>query len=345
MNRGWKASVRILVLAIAASAAGLTPLLGQTLMEQARTYFAPLPKVMDSKENTVTPEKAKLGKTLFYETRISVDRTVSCSKCHKIALYGTDGLKKAIGNHYKTNPRNAPTVFNAAAQISEHWIGNRTSVEDQAKQALVGPPSYGLASYADAEKFLRSVPGYQTLFAEAFPNDKEPVTADNFAKAIGAWERTLVTPSPFDDYLNGDTTKLDAAQKAGLAMFMGVGCARCHNGPYVGGEMYEKFGIKQPYWNLTHSPEIDSGRFVVTRSDADMFVFKIPVLRNVAMTSPYFHDGSVDSLSNAVKIMAQVQLGVTLDESQAGLIVAFLKSLTGQIPQDALEVPILPRED
>ena len=179
------------------------------LLQRAKSHFAPLPKAIESSGNPITPEKTRLGKMLFYETRISVDRTVSCFRCHWINLYATDGLKKSIGNNYKPNPRNAPTVFNAAGQISEHWIGNRTSVEDQAKQALIGPPSYGLASYAEAETRLKAIGGYDSLFATAFPDHKDPVNADNFAMAVGAWERTLITPSRFDGFLEGDTTALD----------------------------------------------------------------------------------------------------------------------------------------
>lgn len=316
-----------------------------SVMKQARANFSPLPTAMESADNPITPQKIRLGKMLFYDTRISVDRTVSCFKCHWINLYGTDGLQKAIGNHYKENPRNAPTVFNAAGEISEHWIGNRKSVEDQAKQALLGAGSYGLTSYEEAEANLKAIPGYDSLFAKAFPNDKNPVNADNFAMAIGAWERTLVTPSRFDAYLKGDSTALTAAEKEGLSTFMDLGCIQCHNGTYVGGGMYQEFGLTEPYWNLTHSQKIDEGRFAVTKDEADKYVFKVPVLRNVEMTSPYFHDGSVAELNKAVRIMAKLQLGKTITDKQAELLVTFLESLTGKISADALSVPILPPEN
>lgn len=316
-----------------------------TVLTQAKSLFGPLPRVIESKDNPITPEKVTLGKMLFYDTRISVDGTVSCFKCHWINLYATDGLKKSIGNNYKLNPRNAPTVFNAAGQISEHWIGNRSSVEDQAKQALIGPPSYGLASYEDAVNKLKAIKGYAPLFQKAFPGDKDPVSADNFAKAIGTFERTLVTPSRFDDFVKGNAKALTQKEQTGLKTFMDIGCAGCHSGPYFGGQMFQKFGLTQPYWNLTHSAEPDSGRYLVTKNVADIFVFKVPPLRNVAMTAPYFHDGSIDYLQDAVKIMAQLQLGKTLTDAQAGDIVAFLNSLTGQIPEEALKVPVLPTEE
>jgi len=316
-----------------------------SLLQRAKTVFVPLPKVIASPDNPITPEKTRLGKMLFYDTRISIDGTVSCFKCHWVNLYATDGLPRAIGNNYKLNPRNAPTVFNAAGQVSQHWIGNRTSVEDQAKQALIGPPSYGLASYDDAAKRLQAISGYRPLFEQAFPGEKDPVNANNFAKAVAAWERTLVTPARFDDFLKGDTQALSGAGQTGLTAFIETGCAGCHGGAYVGGRIYAKFGLRQPYANLTHSKEVDVGRFAVTNKEKDRYVFKVPMLRNVEMTSPYFHDGSVPELANAVKIMAQLQLGVTLDDDRTASLVTFLKSLTGQIPDDALEVPVLPPED
>jgi cytochrome c peroxidase len=315
------------------------------VLSQAKSLFGSLPRVIESRDNPITPEKVELGKMLFYDTRISVDGTVSCFKCHWINLYATDGLRKSIGNNYKLNPRNAPTVFNAAGQISEHWIGNRTSVEDQAKQALIGPPSYGLASYEDAMKKLKAIKGYSLLFQKTFPGENDPVSADNFGKAVGAFERTLVTPSRFDDFVRGNAKALTQKEQNGLKTFMETGCSGCHNSPYVGGQMFQKFGLTQPYWNLTHSPEPDSGRYTVTKNVADIYVFKVPPLRNVAMTAPYFHDGSVDHLLDAVKIMAQLQLGKTLTDAQAEDIVTFLNSLTGQIPYEALKVPVLPTEE
>ncbi len=314
----------------------------QATLKQAQQLFSPLPKVMESGQNTVTPEKVGLGKMLFYEMRISIDGTVSCAKCHPISLYGADGLRKAIGNHCEVNPRNAPTVFNAAAQISEHWIGNRTSVEDQAKQSLIGHPAFGMAKYEDVEKRLKEYREYVALFREAFPGDTDPVTVDNFAKAIGAFERTLVTPSPFDSFLKGEDKALTAGQKRGLEAFMNTGCAGCHSGTYVGGQMYQKFGIANPYWNYTKSEKIDEGRYAVTKNEADKYVFKVPVLRNVEKTSPYFHDGSVDDLETAVTIMGKVQLGRDISSQQAGDIAEFLKSLTGVIPVDVITVPLLP---
>ncbi len=315
------------------------------LIGKAKAIFGPLPASMPSPANPITPEKIRLGRMLFWEPRVSVDRTVSCAKCHPLGLYAADGLRKSVGNHGKENPRNAPTLLNAASQIAEHWIGNRTSVEDQAKQALVGPPSYGMPNYESVEKILRAIRGYAALFQGAFPGEQEPVTADNFAKAIGAFERTLVTPAPFDDFMQGNLSALTERQKRGLKTFLDTGCMACHFSPYLGGQVYQKFGVFGPYEALTKSQAVDEGRFAVTKNSADKFVFKVPVLRNVAETPPYFHDGSVDRLADAVVIMAKLQLAKDLTQEQTGDVAAFLASLTGKIPEAALLVPVLPAED
>lgn len=309
---------------------------------QARALFKPLPTAMTSDENPITPEKVALGRLLFFETRVSSDGTVSCSRCHEPFLYGTDALPKPIGAEHRLNPRNAPTVLNAALQISAHWRGDRKDVEDQATKALVGPPSFGSPSFAVAMARLKAIPGYGPLFAKAFPGESDPITPDNWGKAIGAYERTLVTPAPFDSYLNGDDRALSSEAEAGLREFMQLGCIACHSGAGVGGAMYQKFGLVEPYWKATGSKDNDKGRFDVTKDPADMYVFKVPSLRNVAMTPPYFHDGSVATLGEAVRVMARVQLGRTLNDEQVTQIVAFLGSLTGKMPADFVEAPILP---
>ncbi len=329
--------ILLLVLPLAAFAAD-----DDALIKRASQILGPLPASMPSEQNPITPEKVKLGKMLYYEQRISIDGTVSCSKCHPIALYAADGLRKSVGHNCKENPRNDPTVFNAASQISEHWIGNRTSVEDQAKQAVIGPPAFGMPSYESVEKILRSYKEYETLFKAAFPSDKEPVTVDNFAKAIGAFERTLITPAPFDAFLKGTKDVMTEQQKRGLGTFMDQGCVGCHFSPYVGGQMYQKFGIFEPYQKYTKSEKLDEGRYAVTKNDGDKYVFKVPVLRNVAMTPPYFHDGSVDKLADAVWIMGKIQLGKDLPKEQVQDIVSFLHALTGKIPDDAVSLPVLP---
>ena len=314
----------------------------EDLLNQAKQIFGALPQVMISDTNPVTPPKVKLGKMLFYEPRISLDGTVSCVRCHPFSLYAADGLTKSIGNNCKINPRNAPTILNAAAQLAAHWIGNRTGVEDQAKQALIGPPSFGMPSYEAVEKKLKEIKGYVPLFEDAYPGEMDPVSVDNFAKAVGAFERTLVTPSRFDAFVKGDQSALTDNQKRGLKTFIETGCIMCHSGAYIGGQSYKKFGVFEPYWQYTKSKDVDEGRYVVTKGESDKYVFKVPILRNVEMTSPYFHDGSVGRLHDAIWIMGKVQLARTLGEQQVEEITVFLKSLTGQIPDDALKVPLLP---
>jgi cytochrome c peroxidase len=317
----------------------------EALLKQAKQIFSPLPQVMASEKNSITIEKVKLGKILFYESRISVDGTVSCIRCHPISLYGADGLRKSIGNNCKVNPRNAPTVLNAAAQISAHWVGNRADVEDQARQSVIGPPSFGLPSYEALETKLKEIKGYNDLFKKAFPKEDHPITVDNFAKAVGAFERTLVTSSPFDAFMKGDKGAFKEKEKRGLKAFIEAGCTACHSGPYLGGQMYQKFGIVEPYWKYTKSETIDEGRSIVTKNESDKYLFKVPVLRNVAKTPPYFHDGSADKLEDAVWIMGKVQFGRDLTKSQIEEIIAFLKSLTGKISEDVLKVPLLPSSE
>ncbi len=314
----------------------------EDLLRQTKQLFSPLPQVISSDKNPITPEKVNLGKILVYETRISIDGTVSCVRCHPIGLYAADGLKKSIGNNCKVNPRNAPTLFNAAGQISSHWIGNRADVEDQAKQSVIGPLSFGMPSYESVEKKLKEIKGYMDLFKKAFPKDNEPVTVDHFAKAVGAFERTLVTPSSFDTFLKGKKDFLKGQEKRGLKIFVKEGCTMCHSGAYVGGQMYQKFGVIEPYWKYTKSEEVDEGRFAVTKNESDRYVFKVSGLRNVAKTSPYFHDGSVANLEDAVWIMGKIQLGKDLTKSQIEGIAVFLKTLTGVIPEDVIKVPLLP---
>ncbi len=315
--------------------------LDAALLKAARAIFKRLPKTFATADAPVTPERVALGRALFFDPRMSLDGTVSCSRCHLPALYGTDGLPLPIGVLSRVNPRNAPTVLNAALQFVEHWRGDRTSVEDQAMRALVGPPSFGQPSYAAAVARLQAT-GYGAMFRAAFPGDSNPVSAENWGKAIGAYERTLATPSPFDAFLEGNVSALDAPAKTGLRTFIANGCSGCHNGVGIGGGIYQKFGLVKDYWTATGSGDIDKGRFDVTKNPADLYVFKVPSLRNVAMTPPYFHDGSVTALPAAVRVMGQVQLGRDLSAQDVEHIVAFLESLTGPLPEQFDRAPVLP---
>jgi cytochrome c peroxidase len=314
----------------------------ETLLKQAQAIFKPLPRDMGTAEYPIAPERVALGRLLFFDPRISLDGTVSCAKCHQPGLYGTDALAKPIGVKDRENPRNAPTVLNAALQLAAHWRGDRVNVEDQATKALVGPPSFGQPNFQAAMARIKAIPNYGEMFRKAFPADKDPVSPENWGRAIGAYERTLVTPSPFDAYLGGDIRALSASARAGLKKFIDTGCTACHSGVGVGGGMYQKFGVTEDYWKETHSKMIDKGRFDVTNNPADMYVFKVPTLRNVAMTPPYFHDGSVATLPEAVHVMGKVQLGRDLSRQEVDAITAFLGGLTGHLPNDYEMAPELP---
>src|SRR2546428_6962860 len=281
----------------------ISPAEEESLRIQAQKIFQPLPRDMSTAESPVTAEKVGLGRALFFEPRISSDGCVSCARCHQPALYGTDALPRSVGAEHRVTPRNAPTVLNAALQFVAHWRGDRKSVEDQATQALVGPASTGNPSAQAAIARLSAIPGYVELFRKAFPGEDDPMTAENFGRAVGAYERTLVTPSRFDAFLTGDDGVLTSAEQAGLREFIQLGCATCHNGVGVGGGLYRKFGILQNYWEATGSPNPDKGRFDVTHEESDLYVFRVPSLRNVGMTPPYFHHGSVPTLRPAARHM------------------------------------------
>jgi len=331
------ATTSMVVETIPAQAAG-----DDALLKNAQRVFKPLPKDAATAEFPTTPVRVELGRKLFFDPRISVDGTASCARCHQTALYGTDGLPPANGAFDKLNDRRAPTVLNAALQFKAHWRGDRENVEDQASRAPTGPASFGNPDNASAMAKVKAIPGYTELFQKAFPAEPDPVTIGNWGKAIGAYERTLITPARFDQYLAGNANALSGPERQGLRTFMDTGCSGCHNGVAVGGGMFQKFGVVEDYWKETGSKEIDKGRFDVTNNPADMYVFKAPGLRNVAMAPPYFHDGSVRTLPEAVRIMAKVQLGKALSDRDTNAIVTFLGSLTGKVPQNFAEAPVLP---
>ena len=319
----------------------------QALLDKAKALFKPLPESSALENTSLTPERVALGKALFFETRVSNDGRLACATCHNPAYHGGDALALSVGINGKVLPRNAPTVFNTSLLMAQHYGGNRVSVEDQAVKALLSPLAYGNTSYEQVEKKLVQL-GYQAWFDKAYPGEAKALSAENWGRAIGAYERTLLTPSAFDKFLKGDAKALSPQAKLGLAKFIDTGCAGCHNGVSVGGQMYQKFGVTQDYWKLTGSTEkeafkgYDKGRFHDTKNEADAFMFKVPQLRNVAATPPYFHDGSVATLPQAVRIMAQLQLGKTLNDEDVSQIVSFLESLTGAVPADFAKVPSLP---
>jgi cytochrome c peroxidase len=293
----------------------------------ARQHFSPLPETLSDADHPLRPALVALGRKLFFDKRLSTDGTVSCETCHLPGLHATDGRSRAIGVENRLNLRNAPTLLNAALQFRAHWDGSRDSVEDQAKQSLIGPTSFGNPDYSSVIAKLKSL-GYEKDFQNAFPGAPDPIQPDHWGSAIGAFERTLVSPSPFDAYLKGAMGGLSDSAKKGLHLFMEIGCANCHDGMLLGGMRYAKFGLFGDVPNITG----DEGRARVTKSPSDQNVFKVPQLRNVAVTPPYFHDGSVDDLDQAIRVMAKVQLNKELTPAEVGDLRSFLESLTGPVP-------------
>jgi cytochrome c peroxidase len=294
------------------------------LRAQAQALFGALeaPAGMDA-------QQAVLGRALFFDTRIASDGKTGCVSCHLAEHWGTDGRAHSPDARGKLTERNSQSVFNAAGQPSLRWRGDRRSAAHQAEDSLKG--SLGFVRAENVVPVLKSL-GYEAAFKRAFPQDPQPVSPANFGHALEAYQHTLVTPGPFDTYLQGDEAALTARQKAGLRAFIGNGCAGCHNGPLLGGNGYQKFGLVRDYWPATGSKEVDKGRYAVTGKEADRYVFRVQMLRNVAKTAPYFHDGSAAQLHDAVRIMAAVQFGRELDTAETDAIVAFLEVLTGPVP-------------
>ncbi|MCW9042332.1 MAG: cytochrome-c peroxidase [Pseudopelagicola sp.] len=311
------------------------------LRDEAVDYFKPLPSTVPAqKDNVITPEKIDLGKALFFDPRMSASGVFSCNSCHNLATGGDDNMPTSIGHGWQKGPRNSPTVLNAVFNIAQFWDGRADDLKAQAK----GPVQAGVEMANTPENVvatLNSMPQYQEWFKASFPDEADPVTFDNFAKAIEAYEATLITPAPFDAYLNGNEDALSAEEKEGLALFMDKGCASCHNDVNLGGNGYYPFGlIEKPGADIL--PEGDKGRFAVTETADDEYVFRASPLRNIDQTAPYFHSGLVWDLKVAVEIMAESQLGEELTDDEADKIVAFLGSLTGELP--VVEYPVLPAE-
>ena len=333
--------MRRLMIALAASAMALTAANADALRDKATEIFKPLPSTIPSvKDNPITPEKITLGKALFFDTRMSASGVFSCNSCHNLATGGDDNLETSIGHGWQKGPRNAPTALNAVLNEAQFWDGRAEDLKAQAK----GPVQAGVEMANTPEnvvKTLNSMPAYVDMFKAAFPGEADPVSFDNFAKAIEAFEATLITPSPFDAYLNGDDAALSDVQKAGMELFIDKGCSSCHSGVNVGGHGYYPFGlVEKPGAEVL--PEGDKGRFAVTATADDSYVFRAAPLRNIAVTAPYFHSGKVWDLKQAVGIMAESQLGAALSDEETDKLVAFLGSLTGTVPE--VTYPILPPE-
>lgn len=310
------------------------------LRDRANAIFKPVPdQVTEVRGHTVNQDQVVLGHKLWFDPRLSRSHVISCNSCHNLSIGGSDNVQTSIGHGWQKGPRNSPTVLNAVFNAAQFWDGRAKDLQEQAK----GPVQASVEMNSTPERVeatLRSIPEYVSEFKKAFPKDKEPVSFDNMAYALEAFEVSLTTPnSPFDLFLKGDDKALDAQQKEGLALFMDAGCVACHNGVNVGGQGYFPFGvIKKPGADIL--PEGDKGRFAVTQTANDEYVFRAAPLRNVALTPPYFHSGEVWELEQAVAIMGDSQLGRQLNDTEVKAITTFLHSLTGEQPQVAY--PILP---
>ncbi|MDH5398461.1 MAG: cytochrome-c peroxidase, partial [Cyclobacteriaceae bacterium] len=299
-------------------------------------FFGQLPVEATSSSNPITDEKVALGKKLYFDNSLSKDNTQSCNTCHNLSTFGVDNKSFSEGNDGGLGGRNSPTTLNAALHMAQFWDGREPDVEAQAGGPILNPVEMAMPDEASVVEKLADIEGYAEMFASAFPDQPE-ITYDNLKKAIGAFERKLITPSRFDKFLAGDEGALNDTEKQGLQTYLDAGCTTCHAGNLLGGAMYQKFGLFGDYWEYTKSENVDNGRFDVTGNETDKYMFKVPSLRNIEKTGPYFHDGSVADLKAAVDIMAKAQVNKELTEKELDDIVAFLTTLTGEIPSGLSE--------
>jgi cytochrome c peroxidase len=298
-------------------------------MAQGQEPVSPVPA-----PKAVNPAAVELGKKLFFDPRLSKSGFISCNSCHNLSLGGTDNLKTSIGHNWQQGPINSPTVLNSRLNLAQFWDGRAKDLKEQAGGPIANPGEMAF-THELAIETLRSIPGYVDEFKQVFKADQ--LTIDEVTTAIAAFEETLVTPnSRFDQWLDGDKKAITADELAGYKLFKDSGCVACHNGPNLGGNSFQKMGLVQPYKTANTA----AGRVDVTGKDADRLNFKVPTLRNIELTYPYFHDGAAETMTEAVDLMGRLQLGREFNKDENTKIVAFLKTLTGQQPQIAL--PIMP---
>jgi cytochrome c peroxidase len=327
----FKIRALITALAMAGSVSAVSAAALEVLPE-----IAPAPA-----DNPTTAEKVALGQMLYHDPRLSSTGTVSCASCHNTMLGGEDNRPVAMGVNGQTGGRSAPTVWNAAFNAVQFWDGRAESLEAQAAGPVTNPIEMGMKSWDDVVDRLSSIEGYRTAFQKAFGT--ETITKDEATKAIAAYERTLITPnSAYDKYAAGDTSAMSAQQIRGMNKAVELGCTSCHSGPaFNGAGMFQKFPVNSNgYFEAQYHFSKDQGRAEVTKNPADAHMFKVPTLRNIALTAPYFHNGSVKTLEDAVKVMAKLQLNKDLSPAEISDIVAFLNALTGVFPKQ--QMPTLP---
>ena len=298
-------------------------------MAQDKEPVSPVPA-----PKAVNPAAVELGKKLFFDPRLSKSGFISCNSCHNLSMGGTDNLKTSIGHNWQQGPINSPTVLNSRLNLAQFWDGRAADLKAQAGGPIANPGEMAF-THELAIETLKSIPGYVAEFKQVFKTDK--LTIDEVTTAIAAFEETLVTPNArFDQWLDGDKKAITADELAGYKLFKDSGCVACHNGPNFGGNSFQKMGVVQSYKTASTA----EGRKGVTGKDADRLNFKVPTLRNIELTYPYFHDGAAETMTQAVDLMGRLQLGREFSKDENAKIVAFLKTLTGQQPQIAL--PIMP---
>ena len=302
--------------------------------EDLLVFFEALPEQTLPAAGTAAAAQIALGRRLYFEKRLSKNHDISCNSCHKLDRFGVDNEKTSPGHKGQRGDRNSPTVYNARFYVAQFWDGRAADLTEQAKGPILNPIEMAMTSEQQVEKVLASIPGYVDLFKRAYPQDKKPLSYQNMAAAIAAFEAQLLTPSRFDKFLEGDRKALTDEEIAGLVRFANLGCTTCHNGPAIGGSSFQRIGQVIPY-----EDNEDLGRFEVSQKTPDKQVFKVPSLRNIAKTGPYFHNGRFGTLLEAVNTMAKHQLGKKLSNEDAHEVIAFLHSLTGEAPKDYITKP------
>jgi cytochrome c peroxidase len=292
------------------------------LRARANQVFGPLPAQMPGAEQD-TPAMVRLGRKLFIDKRLSADKTVSCDTCHPLIGSGAYPGPIARGVFGRRGERNSPTVFNAGLQFAQFWDGRAADLVAQAKAPMFNPNEMNIPAQSELLQRLRAVGAYQNLFPQAFPQEPDPVTIESLARALAAFERTLITHDRFDDFLEGRKLALNREERKGLKTFLETGCGKCHNGPRLGGTSFQRLGVYHAYANTN-----DLGRARVTHDESDDYKFKVPSLRNVALTAPYFNDGQVGTLDSAVRQMAYLQLDLQLSPADVESITTFLHTLS-----------------
>ncbi len=319
----------LLILIMTSAFCGLgTDPLDEQLLDDAQEYFGRIEAIPNS---ALQMPQVELGRILFWDEQLSFDRKTACASCHTAEDWGSDRRRFSISARGKISSRHSQSVFNSMDQPLLRWRGDRKSGSEQAQGSITG--SLGFETKEEFVKKLKQF-NYLPTFKAAFPSDTEPLSSQNYGKALEAYQATLLTPAPFDRFIAGNAQALNPDQKAGLRAFVDIGCAGCHSGRLLGGESLQRFGLTKDFWLETGSEKIDNGRFAVTKEEEDKYVFRVQILRNIAKTPPYFHDGSIVELGEAVRIMASVQLGMVLNGDDRDAIVMFLDSLTGEIPQN-----------